>query len=630
MIGRRQSLVLTSSIFRCSIAVFGLILRIETTSAADSIKPVSQSHQSISQCITATLSGLQTEPANAQVRRASGKKQWKNGFLRLLHKTNGPFFRFSSLSKTDKSILSDIRVHPDSYPSDPAKFFTFIVSKARAVGSDHPEIETAINEYQEKALPNLAKALQPLHGGDTSGLKGREDSEELIRGFGYLLLPRWDRAFNEPKYVSNLLRQRSQTANGYPKFDPNDSKRMFDRAFSRLSQGLDHKVVPVAHTLTGSDANNLFQDVANWVVSIKKGKRAQGHVLIFDDSYVAARGPMRMYRFFDRDGNPGPWDEFLIPSPDTWHSIDPSDLGKPLNEKEIKALESIESKFKARDDIGGILIEPILTAKGVYFYRPNFMKALSDLARRLNIPVLADEIFNAGGRTGQPFSYLHYPGFVPDYVTYGKGIGSAGLAEVRRSSEENPFLISKIEETVRKTPKQFGLQEKFPFKFYDSTIENTADSFLKASVIINRIVDDRLIENASKSGQHFKERLRWFQVDFQNQNPDGFEERNRSLGLLFGISNENRYAPAITLSKEDVDRIFRDRVLFIFEDRIGQREQAKKYGHFPEFDPIEARRELALLKNASPDLFFEKAKEMRKRFFGKVGTWSFKLTDQIE
>lgn len=482
--------------------------------------------------------------------------------ISIWHRALDPNFNHEQLTTRDREILGELGFSQDALSRAGSGLSKRILHKAqhsRLV--DQNELSSESEAYARRSLPQVAVSLKSVNLTDSSHRSGRSDRMDLIRGFGFLLLPRWDKAFDGGEYLTNSVRQRGQTATGYPKFDPSSAHHRFSVAFRKLSKGLDHEVRPVAHTLTGSDANNLFLDIARWVATIRNGKPTEGKIFVFSDSYGAARGSLREFRFFDRDQTKN---DLSIPSPVT--HIPPHRL-----------------------------------------------------ADRLEIPLLADEVFNAGGRTGKAFSYLHYQGFVPDFVTYGKGIGAAGLAEVVHQNRENKFNVSHLEKIIAEKRGQFGLfvdlpligSSEYPYKMFDTTVVNTAEQMLKASTIIDRIVDDKLIDRAREIGEYFELRNRWFKLKMFRSNIGYYNESNRFLGLLIGLTSENRYAPVLTITKSDIDFLYRQRTNEYLSEQIGRCiEYLRRYrGDEKEtLQRLEKAQEMLIqFTRVSNETFFEKA-----------------------
>lgn len=73
--------------------------------------------------------------------------------------------------------------------------------------------------------------------------------------------------------------------------------------------------------------------------------------------------------------------------------------------------------------VGAVLIEPILGRGGVVCPPAGFLSELSALAKAHDALMIADEIWTGLGRAGLWLSHQREPGFVPDLICLGKGLG---------------------------------------------------------------------------------------------------------------------------------------------------------------------------------------------------------------
>lgn len=92
-----------------------------------------------------------------------------------------------------------------------------------------------------------------------------------------------------------------------------------------------------------------------------------------------------------------------------------------------RATDDVEAALDAvfacvRDDVGAILVEPILGRGGVWLPPPGFLRGLGERARARGLLVIADEIFVGLGRTGSTFRSVS-EGLVPDVLCVGKALG---------------------------------------------------------------------------------------------------------------------------------------------------------------------------------------------------------------
>jgi 4-aminobutyrate aminotransferase / (S)-3-amino-2-methylpropionate transaminase / 5-aminovalerate transaminase len=73
--------------------------------------------------------------------------------------------------------------------------------------------------------------------------------------------------------------------------------------------------------------------------------------------------------------------------------------------------------------VGALIIEPILGRGGVVVPPPGFLTGLGQLAAEHGVVLIADEIWTGLGRTGYWLAGQVEPGFAPDLICVGKGLG---------------------------------------------------------------------------------------------------------------------------------------------------------------------------------------------------------------
>ena len=393
-------------------------------------------------------------------------------------------------------------------------------------------------------LAGAKKAVQVLNDPPHPKLKA-----DMIRGWGWKLLTDKDKAFSDPSYLASLLRESGQSGAGTMVQSAHTKpEQLFRDAWRRIAP---RNTNPVAFALTGSDANNLLYSIALKAARkrLKNNKIASAEMLVFDSCFGGARGKIASAGFLNMGKYSGPnLDHVKVVSPHSYYF-------KPTSKKEIrrlekleaKALKQIEHKVKTnKKPIGALLMEPIIGAKGVMFYRPEFMTKLRSLCDRLGIVVVADEVLTGGGRTGKFFAYQHYKGFQPDFVTFGKGLQVAGVATVYR--DKGLFL---------------------DFDHGQTTLQHYSEPLLKGARVMTRIHDGKLMDNAVKVGAHMVSRIKAHDGKLApNHTPeqDGSHARGptRGMGLLVYSNNQYqgvrsamyRLMPPLTITKREVDRLF--------------------------------------------------------------------------
>ena len=378
---------------------------------------------------------------------------------------------------------------------------------------------------------------------------GPSDRKDMQRGWGWMLLPKHDKAFNDPRFLASILRETGATGTGMTHQEPTRARYAFEDAWKKIAP---RNTRPVAYTLTGSDANNLLYSVALTAVRQRLGRDAnKAEILHFDGVYGGGRGPSAGMGFLPYGKEMAPnQDHLRVTSPHSYH-FQPKAKGeiKRLEKLETKALAEIEHKIKTNKvPIGGLLIEPVLGAKGVMFYRNEFLSKLRALCDKHKVPIMADEILTGGGRTGKFFAYQHYKGFEPDFVTFGKGLQVAGIAQVSRGRDAPSY----------RSP--HGM----------TTLHAYSEPLLKGAQIMNRIHDGNLMENARKVGAYMVRKLKKHDNKMEpghNPEKDGHHARGptRGIGLLMysdrypsgGVQGAmGRLMPYMSITKKDVDQMF--------------------------------------------------------------------------
>jgi adenosylmethionine-8-amino-7-oxononanoate aminotransferase len=116
--------------------------------------------------------------------------------------------------------------------------------------------------------------------------------------------------------------------------------------------------------------------------------------------------------------------------PGAYHLPTPFPYRNPFNESDPKRLAELclsaieeEIKFQGADTIAAFIAEPVQGAGGVIVFPTGFYAALKALLDRHDIPLIADEVVTAFGRTGEWFG-SRLDGVKPDLICIAKGITS--------------------------------------------------------------------------------------------------------------------------------------------------------------------------------------------------------------
>jgi adenosylmethionine-8-amino-7-oxononanoate aminotransferase len=113
-----------------------------------------------------------------------------------------------------------------------------------------------------------------------------------------------------------------------------------------------------------------------------------------------------------------------------FHVPTPFPYRNPFNERDPARLAALclsaiedEIKFQGADTIAAFIAEPVQGAGGVIVFPDGFYKSLKALLDRHDIPLIADEVVTAFGRTGAWFG-CRLEGVKPDIMCIAKAITS--------------------------------------------------------------------------------------------------------------------------------------------------------------------------------------------------------------
>ena len=196
-------------------------------------------------------------------------------------------------------------------------------------------------------------------------------------------------------------------------------------------------------------------------------------------------------------------------------------LFKPLTDgfihtpaNDINALK----KTVSENDIAAVMFECVQGEGGVIALEPQFVKAISDLAKEHNFLIIVDEVQTGNGRTGKLYGYMNYD-ITPDVVTTAKGLGG-GL----------PIGAAMMGERV---------ESVLGFGDHGSTYGGNPVCSAGAITVIERLTDSFLEEVAAKSKYIFDEL----------NDAEGIESVS-GMGLMVGIKTKKNAADVVKAAIE--------------------------------------------------------------------------------
>jgi len=187
----------------------------------------------------------------------------------------------------------------------------------------------------------------------------------------------------------------------------------------------------------------------------------------------------------------------------------------PINKNfpvELHILNEIQTVQKSleKGDTCAVIIEGIQGIGGIRVPKPSFLKALSSLCGKYEVPLILDEVQSGYGRSGKFFAF-QYADIQPDIITMAKGMG-------------NGFPIGGL-----------LIHPKFESKFgmLGHTFGGNHLACAAGIAVLDILERENLIDKAAETGVYFRERLQ--------QLPQVREVRGK--GLMLGVAFDFPISP---------------------------------------------------------------------------------------
>lgn len=171
----------------------------------------------------------------------------------------------------------------------------------------------------------------------------------------------------------------------------------------------------------------------------------------------------------------------------------------------------IEPLRKALEDdrVCAVILEPIQGENGVVLPPDDYLPQVRELCTRKNVLLILDEIQVGLGRTGRLFAYEHY-GIEPDIMTLAKALGGGIPCGA---------VLAKDEVAMYLTPGSHG-----------STLGGNPLAMHTGCAVLNTILGDGLLDNATRMGSYFLDELKALQGQYAK-----LVKEVRGKGLILGI-----------------------------------------------------------------------------------------------
>ncbi len=233
--------------------------------------------------------------------------------------------------------------------------------------------------------------------------------------------------------------------------------------------------------------------------------------------------------------------------------LNEENLARVVRDEEI-SIGQIKDAFQAnKDDIAAIIIEAIQGEGGDNHFRPEFFRALRQLADENEAMLIIDEVQTGIGMTGKMWAHQHF--VEPDMIAFGKKMQVCGFLCGRRIEEvkDNVFAVSSR---------------------VNSTWGGNLVDMVRAQKYLEVIEEENLVKNARVVGDHLLARLdglagefpavisnargRGLFAAFDVATPEARTEiRMKCLqkGLIILPSGERaiRFRPPLNVTRQEID-----------------------------------------------------------------------------
>ncbi len=194
----------------------------------------------------------------------------------------------------------------------------------------------------------------------------------------------------------------------------------------------------------------------------------------------------RKYQYFAR------FDWPRVSNPELRFPVDAAETAR-VAKAEQASLDEVKAAFRANpDDIAAVIIEPIQAEGGDNHFRPEFLRALQDLAHENDALFVVDEVQTGVGLTGSFWAHQQLE-VKPDLLAFGKKMQVCGCLAGPRIDEE-PQNVFHVKSRI------------------NSTWGGNLVDMVRSQRYLEIIEEEQLVRNAATVGAHLLQGLQGLQA----------------------------------------------------------------------------------------------------------------------
>ncbi|GAB1372592.1 L-lysine 6-transaminase [Candidatus Kapaibacterium sp.] len=248
---------------------------------------------------------------------------------------------------------------------------------------------------------------------------------------------------------------------------------------------------------------NALKSAFDWKVKMnfKKGYNVEkGHKIIhFEEAFHGRSGytmsltntDPKKVKYFPK------FDWPRISNPKLNFPITDQVLEDVIKREKVSIAQIKQAFFDNKDDIAGIIIEPIQGEGGDNHFRNEFLKELRYLADENEALLIFDEVQTGVGLTGTMWAHEQLE-VTPDIMSFGKKMQICGIISTDR--------IDTVENNVFHESSRIN-----------STWGGNLVDMVRATKYLEIISEEKLVENAKGQGQYLSSKLHKLQSEFSDE-----------------------------------------------------------------------------------------------------------------